>query len=92
MKNNNAMANAMRMVSKMMQEDPSTPEFIRVDFACLDKMEDLRVKIRDASKLIVANNEEIPLELKKEWLEYLQLAEVGIQSFLDAHNLTIPEE
>ena len=92
MKTNDAMSNAMRMVSKMIQEDPTTPEFIRVDFAAIDKLQDVRDLLGDASKLILGTTDETKTALKKEWLEYLSLTECGIRSFLDAHGLTIQEE
>ena len=92
MKRNESTSNAMRMVSQMIQNDPSTPESVRVEFATLDKMQDVTNLISDASKLILTDHDETKTELNKEWLEYLSLTECGIRSFVDAHGLTIPEE
>ena len=90
MPKNDHLYNAMRMVSRNIQEDPSTPEYIRVEFATVDKIQDIRDLLGDATKAILVDQDET--DLKKEWLEYLSLTECGIRSFLDAHGVTIPGE
>ena len=79
-----------RKLSQMMQEAPGCPEDVRTDFASLDKMDDIRFAITEASR-IIATTHNTPIELKKEWLEYLTCVSAGIQSFLDAHEIKLPE-
>lgn len=90
MPKNDHLYNALRMASRNIQDDPSTPEDIRVEFASVDKMQDIRDLLGDATKAILVDQDET--DLKKEWLEYLSLTECGIRSFLDAHGVTIPGE
>lgn len=80
-----------RTISKMMQDDPNCPATIRVDFAAIDKMDDIRTALTEATG-IIGKDHDAPMELKKEWLEYLTCVEAGIRSFLDAHAITLPKE
>lgn len=80
---------AMRMISKMMQSDPRTPEFIRIDFAIVDKFDELRDKIANATEVVVKLDDD-NMNTRKAWLEYLQLMEAGLQSFLDSNGIQIP--
>ena len=76
---------AMRMISKMIQEELDAPEEVRVDFALIDKTQDIRDLLGEVTKSACTNHEDF--EAKKNLLEYLTLVESGIVIFAQENGL-----
>lgn len=85
MKDMDATYKAMRMFSKMMQEDHEVPKEIRVDFAMIDKMQDIRDLLGKVTKNALTGGAQP--ETKQELLEYLTLVESGIVIFAEEQGL-----
>lgn len=85
MKQFDAKYEALRAISKMIQDDPGTPSEIRVDFAIIDKMQDTRDLLGKVTEKTLMGRAQP--EKKKEWLEYLTLVESGIRIFAQEQGL-----
>lgn len=83
--------NAMKAISKMIQQDEDAPEDIRTDFAIADAMKDADVAIFSISKA-VASNHDLPLPVKKAWLAHLQFVIAGAKAFAEENGIHFTEE
>lgn len=83
--------NAMKAISKMIQQDETEPEDIRTDFAIADAMQDADYAIFSISKAVSCNND-LPLPIKKAWLAHLQFVIAGAKAFAEENGIPITEE
>lgn len=83
--------NAMKAISKMIQQDETAPEDIRADFAIADAMQDADAAIFSISKAVSCNHD-IPLPVKKAWLAHLQFVIAGAKAFAEENGIPLTEE
>ena len=82
---------AMKAISKMIQQNENTPEDIRADFAIADTMQDADTAIFSISKAVSCDHD-IPLPVKKAWLAHLQFVIAGAKAFAEENGIPITEE
>ena len=82
---------AMKAISKMIQQDETAPEDLRADFAIADAMLDAREAIFSIGNA-VARNDDIPLPVKKACLAHLQFVIAGAKAFAEENGIPITEE
>lgn len=83
--------NAMKAISKMIQQDETAPEDLRADFAIADAMQDAQNAIFSISKA-VSCNQDIPLPVKKAWLAHLQFVIAGAKAFAEENGTPFTKE
>ena len=83
--------NAMKVISKMIQQDENVPEDLRADFAIADAMQDASNAIFSISKAVSCDHD-IPLPVKKAWLAHLQFVIAGAKAFAEENGIPITEE
>lgn len=83
--------NAMKAISKMIQQDETAPEDIRTDFAIADAMQDADNAIFSISKAVTFDHD-LPLPVKKAWLAHLQFVIAGAKAFAEENGIPITEE
>lgn len=83
--------NAMKAISKMIQQDETAPEDIRADFAIADATQDAENAIFSISK-VVSCDHDIPLPVKKAWLAHLQFVIAGAKAFAEENGIPFTEE
>ena len=83
--------NAMKAISKMIQQDETAPEDIRTDFAIADAMQDAQNAIFSISKAVSCNHD-LPLPVKTAWLAHLQFVIAGAKAFAEENGIPITEE
>lgn len=83
--------NAMKAISKMIQQDETAPEDIRTDFAIADAMQCADTAIFSISKSVSCDHD-IPLPVKKAWLAHLQFVIAGAKAFAEENGIPITEE
>lgn len=82
---------AVKAISKMIQQDETAPEGLRTDFAIADTMQDAGTAIFSISKAVSCNHD-LPLLVKKAWLSHLQFVISGAKGFAEANGIHITEE
>lgn len=82
---------AMKAISKMIQQDEGLPEDVRTDFAIADAMHDAKEAIFSIGSA-VARNHDLPLPIKKAWLAHLQFVIAGAKAFAEENGIPITEE
>lgn len=82
---------AMKAISKMIQQAENTPEDIRADFAIADTTIVATDAIFSNSKA-VAFGHDLPLPVKKAWLAHLQFVIAGAKAFAEENGIPITEE
>lgn len=82
---------AMKAISKMLQQDETVPEDIRTDFAIADTMHDANAATFSISKAVSCNHD-LPLPIKKAWLAHLQFVIAGAKAFAEENGIHITEE
>lgn len=82
---------AMKAISKMIQQNENTPEDIRADFAIADAMQDADNAIFSISKAVSCGHD-LPLPVKKAWLAHLQFVIAGAKAFAEENGIPITEE
>lgn len=82
---------AMKAISKMIQQDETVPEDLRANFAIADTMEDTFAAISSISRA-VARNHDFPLPVKKAWRAHLLFAIAGAKAFAEENGIPFTEE
>lgn len=82
---------AMKVISKMIQQNEAVPEALRTDFAIADAMNDACDAILTPSRSVARNNN-IPLPVKKAWLAHLQFVIAGAKAFAEENGIPFTEE
>ena len=82
---------AMKAISKMIQNSEAAPEDIRADFAIADTALYANDAIFSISKA-VSFGRDIPLPVKKAWLAHLQFVIAGAKAFAEENGIPITEE
>lgn len=82
---------AMKAISKMIQQAENTPEDIRTDFAIADATQDADAAIFSISKAVSCNGD-LPLPIKKAWLANLQFVIASAKAFAEENGIPITEE
>ena len=82
---------AMKAISKMIQQSEGVPEDIRAGFAIADTMQDAKTAIFSISKAVSCDHD-IPLLVKKAWLSHLQFVIAGAKAFAEENGIPITEE
>lgn len=83
--------NAMKAISKMLQNSEAVPEDIRTGFAIADAMQDADAAIFSISKAVSCDHD-IPLPVKKAWLAHLQFVIAGAKAFAEENGIPFTEE
>ena len=83
--------NAMKAISKMIQQDETAPEDIRTDFAIADAMQRADQAIFSICKSVSCDHD-IPLPVKKAWLAHLQFVIAGAKAFAEENGIPFTEE
>lgn len=81
---------AMKEISKMIQQDETVPEDLRASFAIADAMHDAQNAIFSISKAVSCNHD-LPLPVKKAWLAHLQFVIAGSKAFAEENGIPITE-
>ena len=82
---------AMKAISKIIQQAETVPEDIRTDFAIADAGQCADAAIFSISKSIHCNHD-IPLPVKKAWLAHLQFVIAGAKAFAEENGIPLTEE
>lgn len=82
---------AMKAISKMIQQDEAAPEDIRTDFAIADAMQDAGNAIVSIGKSVSCDHD-ISLPVKKAWLAHLQFVIAGAKAFAEENGIHITGE
>lgn len=82
---------AMKAISKMIQQSEGIPEDVRIDFTIADTIQDADAAIFSISKAVSCNHD-LPLPIKKAWLAHLQFVIAGAKAFAEENGIPITEE
>lgn len=82
---------AMKAISKMIQQDEAAPEDLRAEFAIVDTTLYATDAIFSISKA-VSYSHGIPLPVKKAWLAHLQFVIAGAKAFAEENGIHITGE